>query len=360
MFLTKMKVVYKNFKAGDLKVQTQSLDDLWYLSNIIDESDLVSGKTFRKIRIGQEPNVKVVKKPVFLSISVEKVEFHKYSNSLRVSGKVAEGTEEVPKGSYHTFDVDENTVISIHKEVWYKFHISKVEDAAKEVNLKVLIVVLDREEVTYALLKNYGYEILSEEEGDVRKKEDEGKEKESTFYPDIATRIKEYVGRFEVKSIVIASPAFWKEELQKIVKKKYSELSPMITLATCNNTGNNGVDEVLKRDEVKTVFSNERSVREMKLVESLLEEISKDRNFAYGFGEVKSAADAGAVKELLVADELIRELREKDMYADLDAVMKAVDRANGEVHIISTDHDGGKKLKGLGGIGAILRYKLNY
>ncbi|MEK6816500.1 MAG: mRNA surveillance protein Pelota, partial [Nanoarchaeota archaeon] len=83
-----MKVVYKNFKAGDLKVQTQNLDDLWYLSNIVDENDLVSGKTFRKIKIGQEPNVKVVKKPVFLTIQVEKVEFHKYSNSLRVSGKV--------------------------------------------------------------------------------------------------------------------------------------------------------------------------------------------------------------------------------------------------------------------------------
>ena len=36
------------------------------------------------------------------------------------------------------------------------------------------------------------------------------------------------------------------------------------------------------------------------------------------------------------------------------------DKAKGEIEIISSEHEGGKKLDGLGGIAAILRFKLNY
>jgi len=41
-------------------------------------------------------------------------------------------------------------------------------------------------------------------------------------------------------------------------------------------------------------------------------------------------------------------------------MMKIVDQTKGEIHIISSEYEGGRKLDGLGGIGAILRYKLNY
>ena len=80
-----MKVIFQDIKKGEIKIQVTSLEDLWYLSNIIDSGDEVSGRTFRKIKIGDDSdkNVKVVKKPVSLSIIVEKVEFHKYNHSLR-------------------------------------------------------------------------------------------------------------------------------------------------------------------------------------------------------------------------------------------------------------------------------------
>ena len=40
--------------------------------------------------------------------------------------------------------------------------------------------------------------------------------------------------------------------------------------------------------------------------------------------------------------------------------MKTVDSTKGDIIIISSDHEAGKKLDGLGGIAAILRFKLNY
>jgi len=78
-----MRVIYKNLKGGEIKVLAENLDDLWYLSQVIDEGDLVSGKSFRKVKLGGESDrSSSVKKPVFVKIVVEKIELA--DGSLRV------------------------------------------------------------------------------------------------------------------------------------------------------------------------------------------------------------------------------------------------------------------------------------
>ena len=65
-----MKLIHKNIKKGDIKVKIENLEDLWYLSNIIDGGDVIKGKTARKISYGgKEGKSRVEKKIIFLSIS---------------------------------------------------------------------------------------------------------------------------------------------------------------------------------------------------------------------------------------------------------------------------------------------------
>ena len=151
-----------------------------------------------------------------------------------------------------------------------------------------------------------------------------------------------------------------KLSLLKKIKKNFPALAKIIFLATCNSLGKNGVEEVLKRKEVETVLKKDRTTKETILVEELLKEISLDQNAAYGLEEVIAAGDASAIKKLLITDELIHALREQEQFDSINELMKKVDKTKGEVHIITTDHESGKKLQGLGGIGAILRYKLKY
>ena len=354
-----MKIVFQDLKKGEVKVEINSLDDIWFISHLIDEGDDVSGRTIRKLKLGEgtDRNIKIVKKQVTLKIHVEKVEFHKYTNVLRVSGKITEGPEDISRGSYHTFDVEEGTVIKIHKKQWLKYQLEKLKEATAEQTTNVLIVTIDREDSSYALLRPSGYKMLSDFSGEVEKKgyaDTEGKQ----FYSQVTKHIVDYVERYGIENIILASPAFWKEDLMKEIKKKHSSLIPKITLATCSSIGQTGVEEVLKRDEVKTVLKKDRTAKEESLVEELFKEISKQGKAAYGLVEVKEASDANAIDKLLITDDLIQEQREAGNYEELDNIMKAVDRSKGDVKIISTDHDAGKKLHGLGGIGAILRYKL--
>ena len=98
----------------------------------------------------------------------------------------------------------------------------------------------------------------------------------------------------------------------------------------------------------------------MVIVEKMMSEISKKGAAVYGLKQTEQATEAGAIEKLLVTDTLIQKLRQENKFQKLDYIMRQVDKQKGEVIIISGEHTGGKKLDGIGGIAAILRYKLTY
>ena len=213
-----MKIISQNLKKNEVKVRVDSLDDLWYLSHIIEPGDTIKGQTLRKIRIGdkEQRRAEAVKKKVFMALEAEKTEFKE--DMLRVGGNIIEGPEDVPKGSHHTFNFEEGTIATIIKKKWLKFQLDKLKEAVAFKQPAILICVLDREEAIFALSKRQGYQILTSIEGEVQKKEERVVAKGS-FYEEIVKLLKEYSSRYKTENIIVASPAFWKEELMR----KFSE-----------------------------------------------------------------------------------------------------------------------------------------
>ncbi|MCG7845337.1 MAG: mRNA surveillance protein pelota, partial [Methanomassiliicoccales archaeon] len=66
---------------------------------------------------------------------------------------------------------------------------------------------------------------------------------------------------------------------------------------------------------------------------------------------VREAAKAGAVEQLLILDSMVRN-------KDVEALMRMVEESRGRVTIVSELHEGGKKLESLGGMAALLRYRM--
>jgi len=349
--MTKMKIIHKNLKAGEVKLLIEHAEDLWLLSQLVDAGDVLKGQTVRKLKVNEEADA--TKRTVFMAISVEKVEF---GQALRVSGKIIDGPEDVPRGSYHTFSLEPGTIITLIKKEWLKFQISRLEEAAESKRANILICVFDREDAFFALLKRSGADVLLHLEGDVEKKRVQTKVK-NPFYETIVKQLEDYVLRYKIDVVILASPAFWKEELLKVLKNE--SLKKKIVQATCSSADERAIDEVLKRDEVKSALAKERTLREMNLVEDVLGAIAKKSAVAYGMKNVKVAADANAIATLLVTDTLIQKLRADDKFAPLDMLMRSIDNHNGAVVIISGSHDGGRKLDGLGGVAALLRYRLS-
>ncbi len=353
-----MKQLFADFGKGEVKLLVETQDDLWHLKGIIDAGDVVKGRTLRKVASGgkDERAKEAVRKPMFLAIRAEKVEFQATATELRVGGPIVEGPEDIPLGTYHTFSLQPQTEFSLVKGHWLKFQREKLEQALSAGKSSVLIVVMDREEAHFALLKSYGYEILLHLKGNVQKKGDTANAA-GNFYSEILGKIEEYEKRYSLERIVVASPAFWKEELAKGAD---DELREKFVLATCSSVGENGIAEVLKRPEVKEALKQERASQEAHAVEELLAEIGKNGVASYGRQDVRKAIEMGAARLLLVTDAAISESREKGTYAELEGMMKAVEEMRGNIMIVSVEHDAGKQLQGIGGVGALLRFKLQY
>ena len=348
-----MKLLLNDIKHKTFKIQVDSTEDLWYLSTIIEEGDTISGQTERKVRIGgSEEKSKIAIRNVFLSVTVDKITYE--PSELRISGPIIDGPEDIPRGDFHTFAMRERSIITLNKTELSFYITKKIEEACTPNMSQILIVAFDREEALFALLKSNGYEILLDLKGDVSKKE--GEEKKSNFYTEIVNQINAYDARYHFTSVVVASPAFWKEYLMKEIHDE--NLRKRITLATCSSIDENAIQEVLRRSELKTVLQKDRSSREELLVEELLAAISKDMA-TYGYVSVREKLDAGNVLRFLISENLIKQSRANNTYRELEELMHAVDVVGAQFHIISSP-DAVKKLDGLSGIAIIQRWKENY
>jgi protein pelota len=347
-----MNIIKSDFKKGTVKLRITDPEDLWYLSHLIDPGDFVKGKTTRKVKIGEGDNAKVAKKTLILQIETEQTFYE--NNSLRVLGKIKEAPDYIPFGSYHSITLVEGEEFTLEKSTWLSYQKQKLKESTQK-KYAYLLCLIDREEALFALTQKAGYDILLKIKGDVPKK---GKDTEikKDFHTEIIKTLEVYAGRYTPQRIILASPAFYKDDLYKKIKDK--ELSNNITLAVCSDVTESALDEVMKRPELKTILQDSRSREEKILVDELLQEIKKDNLAVYGWKEVLNAINVGAVSKLMLTDEFVKKKREEESFIELDEAMKSIDALKGEIHIISAENDAGKQLDGLGGIAAILRYKI--
>lgn len=351
-----MKILAAHFKKGFAKISIETPEDLWYLSTIIQTGDIIKGSTLRKIKIGSEEKSSVIRKKVFLSLIVTELTFSPHTPALRITGTILEAPEDIPHGSHHTIQAEINDTLTIQKEQWLSFHIEKLKEASEVKPPAILLTIFDREEAHFAQMTRHGYKLLSRIKGDVAKKR---KEHHATgdFYHHIITLLRTYDERFKLDKIILASPSFWKEELLKQLSNT-DPLRKKLILATCSTVDETAFHEVLQRDETREALHQDRISKELTIIDQLLAEIARQGAITYGIRHVIQAADAGAVRTLIITDTFITSSREEKNYQPIEKLLHTVDAMKGTITIIHGDHAGGKKLDGLGGVAAFLRYKL--
>lgn len=346
-----MRVTKRYLKGneGEIALTPETLDDLWHLKYIIEKGDLVFSVTKRKAE-GSTDKLrpeKVEKKTVRLGIRVEDVEFHKFSNRLRVHGTIEHGMD---VSSYHTLNIEDGVNLSINK-IWKKDQLERVNEAeAAAKRPKVVIVGIEEGDADIGLVRHYGIEMYSHITQSSGKGEGTLRE---VFFKMILDQLKHAAA--ESETIVVAGPGFTKEDFMKYLRSNEPEMAEGVLTEDTSSIGMSGFQEVLRRGAVDRIMEESRIARESSLMEELLKEIALDGKAAYGPEEVKKALDYGAIETLLVADEMLRLEREK---GNIDSLLMAVERAQGKVVVFSTEFEPGQKLHALGGIAALLRYKI--
>jgi len=335
----------------------ESLDDLWHLTYVVEPGDLVGGDTHRRIqrKDDQMRDTGGEREHMHVTLDVESVEFHKFANRLRISGVIDRCSREDQLGMHHTINVEERDEITIEKH-WKPDQKDRIEEASEATDQPdVAIATIEEGEAHIHTVAQYGVEERGTFTGTTGKGEyARGREE---LFGEVAAAL----NRMDADAIILAGPGFTKQDLMDFIEENYPDLPSKITTVDTSGVGGRGVHEVLKRGAVEDVQAETRIAEESELIDELTEQIATEGKAAYGIEEVEKAVDFGAVEHLLVLDERLRRERagEGDWDVDVNDLIQSVERQGGDVTVFSHEYAPGDQLRNLGGIAAVLRYRLD-
>ncbi|GAA0674064.1 mRNA surveillance protein pelota [Natronoarchaeum mannanilyticum] len=334
----------------------ESLDDLWHLQYVLEPGDLVSGDTTRRIQRNDDQmrDTGGQREPMHVTIDVEEVEFHKFANRLRVGGVIEDCSREDQLGLHHTLNVEEREELTVEK-VFKPDQNERLQEAVEATeNPDVAVATVEEGQAHIHTVAQYGTEERARFTGTT------GKGEYSRGRDELFDELSTALARMDVDAIILAGPGFTKQDALDHIEEEAPEVAKKISTVDTSGVGDRGVHEVLKRGAIDEVQEETRIAEEAEYIDELTARIAQGNKASYGPENVAEAAEFGAVETLLILDEKLREERgaEGEWEIDVDEVITQVERQGGDVTVFSSDFDPGQQLSNLGGIAALLRYRL--
>ena len=264
------------------------------------------------------------------------------------------------------------------------------------------LIVMDRSEATFAILKGRHVEIVETITSGVPGKHDAGGQSARRFERIIEQlahefykRIGEHANRIflkipELKGIIVGGPGYSKEEFVEGDYLHYTLKEKIIGVFDVGYSGESGIYELLVR--AKDLLKDVRYMKEKEVMNRFLYHLSRDTGLAvYGENEVRKALDMGALDKLLLSEDLekyrikfkciqcgyegettvkslddvlrcpkcgseVQVIEEKTL---IDEFVEKAKNSGAEVILVSSSTSEGKELlKTFGGIAGLLRFKI--
>lgn len=213
------------------------------------------------------------------------------------------------------------------------------------------------------------------------------------FLKKIGDTANELLLKRELKGIIIGGPGPIKDRFAKGKYLNYMLLKKLAGVKNTGYTGEFGLNELVERAE--DLLKESAIAHEKEILNKFFTGLEKDGPVTYGVEEVKQALEAGAVDTLLISEEFdwvrvnfecscgfqikLDVQRNKlksgpgqrckkckswmkpdkgEMLELTDVLIEEAEKTGTKVELISTETREGHQFKELGGLGAILRFKL--
>lgn len=264
------------------------------------------------------------------------------------------------------------------------------------------MIVVDKSEAAIGYLKGNNMHLVHELESNVPGKTTKGGQSQQRFerirenmYDTFLNMVAEKAKQAffdkardgELLGIIVGGPGFAKDDL---LDKDYlhSELEERVLARKGTNySGEEGMHELMNKSQ--DLIEESRAIKEQRLVQEFLTNLKEENGLStYGLEDVAHALQMGAVDKVLISEDLNMyeveyecneethtdqvhedQLDELDCPNDaspdilektdiVDVLKKKAKQMDSEVHLISSQSKEGKRLKNMGGIAAILRYRI--
>ena len=334
---------------GRVTLFPETLDDLWHLKYIVEEGDTVSALTQRRVERNDDMTRSTggERETLNVDLEVDDVEFARFANRLRVSGVIRSCDRETEIGNHHTINVEQNDEITITKN-WKSDQLERLAEAEEADETEVAIATVEEGEAHVHTVEAHGVEERVTLRGTTGKGEDAGPREE--LFGELASVLE----NIDADAVILAGPGFTKRDAYGYIEENAPETAEKIIVEDTASVGGRGVHEVLKRGAVERVAEEARVARESRLADELMERVAGEGAAAYGLEPTREAVEYGAVEHLLVVDEFLREYRD-----EIDPLIEGAEQKGGEVTVLSSEFEPGQRVGSLGGVAALLRYRID-
>ncbi|KAK9459040.1 eRF1 domain 1-domain-containing protein [Lipomyces oligophaga] len=396
-----MKILAKNVSkdgSGSIKLLPEEPNDLWHTYNLIQTGDVLRAPTFR--RVTKEPNDRIggsggattnapsQRISLTLTIKVEKTDFDAPGAALHASGPVCEESPHVRLGQYHTLDLALHRAFTLTKTSyapWDSISLQTVQAACDPGSrAEIGAVVLQPGLATVCLVGEYMTLVRQRIELAIPSKRAAGSavahdKALARFYSNVAKGMAQSFDYSNLKAIILASPGFANEQLLKSIfdtaskeaglggeignrAKQVLKSRSKFVLVHCASGHVHALNEVLRAPEVRAQLAETKYARETAVLDEFFRALSvavEDGGGKawYGARQVELAVDRGAVRTLLISDNLFRndDVAKRKRFVALVETVKAM---GGEALVFSSLHESGKQLNQFTGIAAILNFPM--
>ncbi|KAF2119684.1 eRF1 domain 1-domain-containing protein [Lophiotrema nucula] len=373
--------------SGTATLLPEEPEDMWHAYNLIQPTDLLRARAVRRVsKTSDAGSVASQRITMDLTISVTSTDFDIGSGQLHVAGKVASENEYVKLGSHHTLDLELNRKFTLEKgDGWDSVALEMLREACDSTNRAELWAVIMGEGTANICVITEHQTILRQRvEVPVPRKRkggldghDKGMER---FYSTTLATLLRHLDLGNASSsaqtdktvpLLLASPgfvaqsflAYIKAEATRTGNKPLLALLPSILVAHSSSPHVHSLSEVLSSPTITTKLSDTKYARETALMDKFTTLLRQDDGRAwYGPKEVERAVEGGGVGRgggvLLLSNALFRahNVAERKRWVTLVDRVREVE--GGEVRVLSSLHESGKRLEALGNVAAILTFPM--
>ena len=294
---------------------------------------------------------------MWIELRILNTEYQSYSDILRVHGIIEQAPIDI--GSHHTHLIEIGDEIELISMVAFPaFDSSLLKDAVDSSNKSnVSVVVVENDEIILFEITSRGLREGATwtmrgggKRGDVRTSESVAQ----SFQKQVAKEI--LAATSTELPMILCGPGHAREKLRTVILEIEPERN--LRLIGTSMAGRAGANEVIREGLANEFLEDHAINKEIQLLEEVWKRISSNGAVAYGEQALVRAMSEGAIETLLVAIDLLRD--EETQLDDklLRDWVQGLDAIGGQLIQCSTDHDAGEQLLGLGGVVALLRYKM--
>ncbi len=346
-----MRLIFQDPTTGLRKIRLETPSDLWRISRLVRPGDRVGASTTRRDPEApmDVPGAERSRRRVHLTVRAEQVEFHGFSQHVRITGPIVEGPFDI--GRHHTLDLTEGDEVTILKPTLSGGDRALLDEGfARTGDPALLVAAVDWGDSSIVRLRGRAIEPVA----DVRRtlagkryERGQGERDRASYVEELRALLVREAGG--ATAVVLAGPGFLKEELARRLAETDPEVAKRLKVYPTSEAGRVGVDELLRSGRASEVLRTSVAAEEAEAVERLVRAVASGTRAAVGRAEVAEALDAGAVETLLVAETLLSDAE----------IAPLLDRSRGSrarLFVVRSTEGAGERLLGLGGIAAILRY----